>query len=159
MYVVACSWRVRMKRMSFSSRSAAMAPYSWTPGRPNTTRTPSRCSCLASASPPVILGIVGLLGVLAELEAADLAAMHLVGTVGEPERAGVGPPEGQRELLADAAAAVHLHGAVEHAERHVRHRDLDTGNGLLGGLVADGVHHVRGVEHEQPRLVDRKSVV
>jgi hypothetical protein len=41
-----------------------------------------------------------------ELEAADLAAMHLVRAVGEPQRTGVRPPEGQRELLAHAAAAV-----------------------------------------------------
>ena len=42
---------------------------------------------------------------LAQLEAADLTAMHLVGSVGETQRAGVRPPEGQRELLADAATA------------------------------------------------------
>src|SRR5262245_20242589 len=132
MYVVACSWRVRMKRMSFSSRSAAMAPYSCTPGSPNTTRTPSRCSSLASASPPFIFAMTSVLlivrveyrrferrlcrrhppgggrqtrarlmacegrrkggeaplrglAVLAELEAADLAAVHLVGAVGEAQ--------------------------------------------------------------------------
>ena len=55
------------------------------------------------------------LGVLAELEAADLAAMHLVGTVGEAQGARVRPHEGERELLAHAAAAVQLHGAVDHA--------------------------------------------
>ena len=38
-------------------RYCLMAPYSCTPGNPNTTRTPSRCSCLASASPPVIFGM------------------------------------------------------------------------------------------------------
>src|SRR5262249_54221343 len=53
------------------------------------------------------------LPVLAQLQPADLAAMHLVGAVGETQRAGVGPPEGERERLADAAAAVDLHGAVE----------------------------------------------
>src|SRR5881396_2378409 len=60
MYVVACSWRVVTKRTR-SSRSPASAPYSCTPGRPNTTFTPSRTSCLASASPPVIRAMVSSL--------------------------------------------------------------------------------------------------
>ena len=34
-----------------------------------------------------------LLAVLAQLQAADLAAMHLVGAVGEAQRARVRPPE------------------------------------------------------------------
>src|SRR5689334_559043 len=40
--------------MAGSSRNAASTPYVWTPGRPNTTRTPSRNRDLTSASPPVI---------------------------------------------------------------------------------------------------------
>src|SRR4030095_16903573 len=144
MYVVACSCRVRMNRMSFSSRNAAIAPYSCTPGSPNTTRTPSRCNCFASASPPVIrietpphyrsdsppferglcrrnppqgeaapstpLGVRGASeggrspppssGVFPQLEAAELAAMHLVRSVSESQRARVRLPEGERELLA-----------------------------------------------------------
>src|SRR4029450_2942529 len=93
-------------------------------------------------------------GVLAQLETPDLAAMHFVWTIGEAPRARVRPPDRERELLADAAAAVELHGAVQHAQRHVRHRHLDLGDGLLGRLVAHGVHHVGGVEHQEPRLVD-----
>src|SRR5919197_128485 len=91
---------------------------------------------------------------LAQLETTDLATVHLVRSVGEAQRPRVRPHESQRELLAHAAAAVDLHRPVEHLQRHVRHGDLDLGDGLLGGLVADGVHHVRGVQDEQPRLVD-----
>ena len=39
--------------------------------------------------------------------------MHLVRPVGEAQRARVRPHEGQREFLADAAAAVELHGALD----------------------------------------------
>src|SRR5919198_4657867 len=74
------------------------------------------------------------LRVLPELQAPDLTAVHLVRPVREAERPRVSPHERQRELLADAAAAVDLHGPVEDLERRVRDRDLDLGNGLLGGL-------------------------
>src|SRR5207249_9519558 len=52
--------------------------------------------------------------VLAELQPADLATMHLVGPVGEAQGSRVGPHGRQRELLAHAAAAVELHGALDH---------------------------------------------
>src|SRR5207249_7002206 len=92
--------------------------------------------------------------VLAELQPPDLATVHLVGPIGEAQGARVGPHGRQRELLAHAAAAVELHGALDHLQRHVGHGHLDLGDRLLGGLVADRVHHVGGVQDEQPRLVD-----
>src|SRR5881409_2108223 len=92
--------------------------------------------------------------VLAQLEAPDLAAVHLVRPVGEAERARVRPHGRERELLAHAAAPVELHGALDHPERRVGHGDFDLGDRLAGRLVADRVHHVRGVEHEQARLID-----
>src|SRR5712692_1913644 len=100
------------------------------------------------------LAMASLLHPLPELEAPDLAAVDFVGAVGEAQRARMGPHGGQREGLADAATAVDLHGAVDHSQRHVRHRDLDLGDRLLGSLVAHGVHHPGRVEHQQPRLID-----
>src|SRR4029453_3854601 len=90
----------------------------------------------------------------ARAQPADLAPMRLVGPVGEAERPRVGPHRGQREFLAHAAAAVELHGALDHLQRHVGYGHLDLGDGLLGGLVADGVHHIGRVQHQEPRLVD-----
>src|SRR5215510_12655998 len=75
-------------------------------------------------------------GMLAQFEAADLATVHLVRPVGEAERPRVRPHEGKWELLADAAAAVHLHRPVDDLARHVRNRDLDLRDRLLGRLVA-----------------------
>ena len=80
--------------------------------------------------------------------------MHLVRAVGEPERAGAGPQVGQREVLADAAAAVRLDRPVDHPLGHRRGDDLDRLDLGVRPLVADGVHQPRGLEHEQPRLLD-----
>src|SRR5881409_929964 len=93
-------------------------------------------------------------GMLAQLEAPDLAPMHLVRPVREAQRPRVRPHERQRKLLAHAAPAVDLHRPVDDLAGHVRHRHLDLGDGLLGRLVADGVHHVRRVQDEETRLVD-----
>src|SRR5438093_12160903 len=91
---------------------------------------------------------------LPQLEAADLAAMDLVGAVGEAQRARVRPPEGERKLLTDAATAVELHGALDDREGLVGHRDLVLGDGLLCRLVGDRVPYVGCVEHEKPSLLD-----
>src|SRR5207247_3696369 len=78
--------------------------------------------------------------VLAELQPADLATMHLVGPVGEAQGPRVGPPGRQRGLLAHAAAAVELHGAPDHLHRHAGHGLLARGDRMLCLLVASRVH-------------------
>src|SRR5881296_3558312 len=52
-------------------------------------------------------------GMLAQLEAPDLAPMHLVRPVREAQRPRVRPHERQRKLLAHAAPAVDLHRPVD----------------------------------------------
>ena len=51
-------------------------------------------------------------------------------------------------------AAERLDRAVDHAAGEARRDDLDRGDLLLRVLVADGVHHPRGLQHEQARLLD-----
>ena len=46
--------------------------------------------------------------------------MHGVGPVGEAERPDLRPHAREREILADARAAVHLHGLIDHFERDAR---------------------------------------
>src|SRR5207247_2241050 len=88
---------------------------------------------------------------------------------GERVHAAVQPRAGAR-LTADAVTAfarAHmadyqvpregaLHGGLplDHPEGHVRDGHLDLGDRLPRRLVADGVHHPGGVEHEEARLVD-----
>src|SRR5262245_39282622 len=131
---------------SHATRSVKVPPTS-TP-----TRTPE--AVMRSRTAPGSRPAKSRSTVLARLQPADLAPVHLVGPVGEAERPRVSPHGGQREFLAHAAAAVELHGALDDRERHVGHRYLDLGDGLLGSLVADGVHHVRRVQHQEPCLVD-----
>src|SRR5439155_25986219 len=89
-------------------------------------------TCTLVSSKCVGRYIPGLaLRVLAQLQPPDLAAMHLVRTVGEAQRARVRPHERERELLGDTTAAVDLHRPVDHLQRHVRHRHLDLRDRLL----------------------------
>ena len=91
---------------------------------------------------------------LSEFELRDRLAVHFVRAVGEPERARVRPGRGEEEVVADAGRAVRLDGAVDDAQRHVRRDDLDHRDLGARGLVADGVHHVRRLQRQQPRLLD-----
>src|SRR5437868_12307380 len=61
---------------------------------------------------------VGASAMARELQAADLVAVHLVGTVGEAKRAGVRVHARKRHVLAHARAAVGLDRPVDHLERH-----------------------------------------
>src|SRR5678816_3313997 len=79
-------------------------------------------------------------GLLADLQLRDLVAVHLVGTVGEAQRARVRVGVGEAEIVADAAAAVHLHRPVDHLAGHGRRQHLDHRDLLLRDLVADRVH-------------------
>src|SRR2546429_262465 len=88
------------------------------------------------------------------LAARQRPLVHLVGAVGEAERAGAGPQVRQREVLADAAAAVRLDGPVDHPLRHRRGDDLDRLDLGVCSLVTDRIHQPRGLEHEQPCLLD-----
>ena len=56
------------------------------------------------------------LGVLPELHPRDRAQVHVVRPVGDAQRARVRPHAREREVVGDAAAAVHLDGAVDDVE-------------------------------------------
>jgi hypothetical protein len=60
-----------------------------------------------------------------ELELRDRVPVHFVWTIGEANRARVGPGRRQAEVVADPGAAMRLDGAIEDAERHPRGDHLD----------------------------------
>ena len=91
---------------------------------------------------------------MAQLAARDGALVHLVGPVGQPQGAQVGVGHGEREVVGDAGAAVHLDGAVDDLQRDVRGGDLDRRDLGPRFLVADRVHQVGGLEREQPDHLD-----
>ena len=67
---------------------------------------------------------------LRQLDLGDHAAVHLVGAVGQPQRAGAGPRRGQREVVGHAAAAVQL-------DRHVDDVWAISGTATLISLTSD----------------------
>ena len=80
--------------------------------------------------------------------------MYFVRAVGEPERARARPQVGQREVLAYPSPAVGLDRLVDHPLGHGRGYDLDRLDLGVRALVAHGVHQPRGLQHEQPGLLD-----
>lgn len=92
--------------------------------------------------------------VLAQLELADRRAVHLVRTVGQAQGALHGVPVGQREVVGNPGATVHLDRPVDHLQRHVGRHHLDLGDFALGDLVAHGIHHVGGLQGQQACHVD-----
>ena len=91
---------------------------------------------------------------LLQLQLRDRLAVHFVRAVGEADRARVRPHRGERKVVADARRAVRLDRAVEDAQRHARHDDLDHRQLAARRLVADRVHQVRRLQRQQPRLLD-----
>ena len=82
--------------------------------------------------------------------------MDFVGTVGEAQaaRARVGADQ---KFVVDAGGAVRLDRPVDHLAGDVGRDDLDHRDLLLRDLVADGVHQVRRLQHQQARLLDHAA--
>ena len=80
--------------------------------------------------------------------------VHLVRPVEQTHRTVPAPHGGQRGVVADRGAAVHLDGAVDGGQRGARHRDLGRRDQVLGRLVALGVDGVRGQVAQRAGLVD-----
>ena len=94
-------------------------------------------------------------GLPGQLGAGERRLVHLVGAVGEAQRADGGVRRGEREVLGEAAGAVRLDGAVDDLLDDLGGGDLDRLDLGVRAAVADGVHQPRGLEHQQPQLLDR----
>ena len=89
-----------------------------------------------------------------ELRPRHLTAVHRVGAIRQTQGAQAGPHAGQRHVLRHAHGAVHLHRLVGDLQRDARRHHLDLGD--PGRRLARGgrVHHVGGLQAEQPRHLD-----
>ena len=99
-------------------------------------------------------GGVGRLAIRRQLEVADGAQVHLVGSVGDLQSAGDREQSGQHGVLADAGGAVRLDCAVDHGVRHLHGCHLDRGHVGTRRGVALGVHQPGRSQGEEPGLVD-----
>ena len=84
----------------------------------------------------------------------DGAVVHLVGTVGQSQGALAGVAMREAEIAGDPAAAVGLDGVVDDPQRHLRRGDLDHRDFQPRDLVAGLVHHVGGLQAQQPGHLD-----
>src|SRR5262249_37536011 len=97
---------------------------------------------------------VSLREIFAQLLFGHGLAVDLVGAVGKAQHAGARIGISEVKILADAAAAADLDGAVDDFLGHVGGHHLDHGNLGPCGLVAHRVHHVGGVQRQEAGLVD-----
>ena len=83
--------------------------------------------------------------------------MDLVGTVGDAESTRGGVHRSQRNVLAHTRSPVHLDRVVDDLTGDPRCDDLDGRD--LGRCLSrsDGVDEPRGLEDQQPRLLDRDA--
>src|SRR5215475_7251137 len=142
--------RTATARPSAASRLAVAAPIPRAP--PVTTATRGAWSGIRSSCCGLLR--LRLAGVAAELAPGERALVHLVGPVGEAERAGAGPQVRQRRVLADPHRTVRLDGLVQHPLGHRRGDDLDGLDLPVRALVPDRVHQPGGLQHQQPGLLD-----
>src|SRR5262249_45677254 len=89
-----------------------------------------------------------------EFELGDGLAVHFIGPARQAQHAGVGPGGAQTEVTTDTGTAVRLNGPVDDPQGHVRSHHLDHGNRGPGCLVADRVHEERGLQGQEPCLLD-----
>ena len=81
---------------------------------------------------------------------------RLIGAVGPPQVAAGHEGGGQEGVLRAAQAAVELHRPVHDALRHAGHHGLHQRQQLprVVVLVAQPVHAIRGLPHQQARLTE-----
>src|SRR5258707_11867862 len=97
---------------------------------------------------------IGLREIFAQLLFGNSLAVDLVGAVGKTQHPRTRVGVSEVKILADAAAAADLDGAVDDFLGHIGGHHLDHGNLGPCGLVARRVHHVGGVQRQEARLVD-----
>src|SRR6476660_21345 len=93
-------------------------------------------------------------GIPAQLGLGEGVLVHLVGAVGEAQRADAGEGGGELGVLAEPGGAVGLDGLVEDPLDGLGRRDLDRLDLGVGARVAYGVHEPGGLEDEQAQLLD-----
>src|SRR5215211_5828143 len=111
-------------------------------------------SPIPEAAPVMIATLPSSRGMFGELQPGNGTIVHLVGPIGEPQRADACPACRKRRVLTDSGRTARLHRIVDDLQRHARRLHLDHRDLGLRGLVARLVHQVGGFEAEEARAVD-----
>src|SRR5690606_16342765 len=114
----ACRGRAPARRALRGTRPRPARRRTWRAGTPaghrsGRSRPGTRLRVPGAVLRPTPAPVVGWSHVLLELAVGERPLVHLVRAVGQAQRAGRGPEPGEREVLGDAARAVHLDGLVE----------------------------------------------
>ena len=94
---------------------------------------------------------------LAQFQLGNLGAMNFIGPISQSQQPCRCIGAGQSDIVVGATPTVGLDGPVHHFAGHGRCRHLDHGDLRLGDLVAHGVHHVGGLQCQQPGLVNHDA--
>jgi hypothetical protein len=106
----------------------------------------------AAPRPPAAADSGGLIP--GQLAPGHRLEVHVVGAVGDPERAARGVQLRERHVAGQPERAVHLDRAVDDPAGRPRHRGLDGGDLDPGALGSGGVEQPGGFLHEQAELLD-----
>src|SRR5690606_31066847 len=123
-------------------------------GRSQTHKIVSRLPSPVSRLPFSVSRLFHILLIFHHLELGDQATVHFVRAVGQAQGAGGGEQAGEREVVRQTTATVHLHGSINNLLRHVGGDDFDLGNFAHGAHGTDFVDHPRRFEYRQARLFD-----
>ena len=80
--------------------------------------------------------------------------MYFVRPIGQSKRPNIRPGAGQKGILRDSRAPVCLNCSIQHAKGHVRRHNFDHCDFGTRRFIPGRVHHVRGLQREQPGLFD-----
>jgi hypothetical protein len=106
----------------------------------------------AASRPPATADSGGLIP--GQLAPGHRLEVHVVGAVGDPERAARGVQLRERHVAGQPERAMHLDRAIDDPAGCSRHRGLDGGDLDPGALGSGGVEQPGGFLHEQAELLD-----
>ena len=87
-----------------------------------------------------------------QFQLGNQCPVHLVGSVGDAQRADRAEKLGKRKVVRDTRSSMHLNRPVDDLKRDVRNGYLDLGDLAAGRLRANFIKHPRGLERQQTSL-------
>ena len=61
------------------------------------------------------------------------------------------------EIIRHTATAMRLYRPVDHLTSHIRCSNFNHRDFFCGRFIANGIHHLRGIQNEETRLIDQDT--